>query len=180
MCFATMHHDGFALYNSAVNPFNSVRLGPKRDFVHEVVEACRKHKLRVHLYHSLNHWTTTPDGAVALENTQAKKQFVDYAHERIRELVTRFNPIDCLWYDGWWPFNAKGWRAVEMNQMVRDIQPHIIFNGRNGLPGDFATPEQHLAPLNGLGYSAKSSSVSFAGILIPASQKLAYHPVVRE
>ena len=28
--------------------------------------------------------------------------------------------------------------------MVRKIQPHILFNGRNGLAGDFATPEGHL------------------------------------
>jgi alpha-L-fucosidase len=31
-----------------------------------------------------------------------------------------------------------------MNKMVRDIQPWIIFNGRNGLPGDFTTPEGHM------------------------------------
>ena len=28
--------------------------------------------------------------------------------------------------------------------MVRAIQPHILFNGRNGLAGDFATPEGHM------------------------------------
>ena len=30
--------------------------------------------------------------------------------------------------------------------MASSIQPHILFNGRNGLRGDFATPEQHLTP----------------------------------
>jgi alpha-L-fucosidase len=35
-----------------------------------------------------------------------------------------------------------------MNAMVREIQPHIIFNGRNGLPGDFATPEGHMSAPN--------------------------------
>ena len=142
--FTTMHHDGFALYDSAVNPFNSVRHGCRRDLVREVVDACRRHGLRVHLYHSLHHWTRDPDGAAALESESARKTFVDFAHERIRELVTLFNPIECLWYDGWWPFNAQGWRAEEMNRMVRQIQPHILFNGRNGLSGDFATPEGHV------------------------------------
>lgn len=149
LCFTTMHHDGFALYDSRVNPFNSVRLGPKRDLVAEVVAACRNHGLRLHLYHSLNCWLLpdgVPDGSDALESTEARDAFVGYAHERIRELVTMFNPIDCLWYDGWWPFDAEGWRAQEMNMMVRGIQPRILFNGRNGLPGDFATPEQHLTP----------------------------------
>ena len=72
-------------------------------------------------------------------------QNIDGVLARVRELVTRFNPIDCLWYDGWWPFTAERWRAREMNDMARGIQPHILFNGRNGLPGDFGTPEQHLA-----------------------------------
>ena len=146
LVFTTMHHDGFALYDSDVNPFNSVRLGCRRDLVAETVAACRRHGLRVHLYHSLNQWNRRPDGADALEDPAKAVEFVDYAHARVRELATRFNPIDCLWYDGWWPFDAQGWRAEEMNRMVRSIQPHILFNGRNGLPGDFATPEQHLGP----------------------------------
>lgn len=97
------------------------------------------------LYHSLNNWYDQPDSVAALEDPAACEKFIAATHERIRELVTRYNPIDILWYDGWWPFNADGWQAEKMNAMVREIQPHIIFNGRNGLPGDFATPEQHLS-----------------------------------
>ena len=147
LCFTTMHHEGFALYDSQVNPFNSVRLGPKRDLVAEVVDACRGRGLGVHLYHSLNQWITpegVPHGSEALESEAARHAFVGFAHTRLRELVTRFDPIDCVWYDGWWPFDAEGWLATEMNAMLREIQPHLMFNGRNGLPGDFATPEQHL------------------------------------
>lgn len=144
LTFTTMHHDGFALYDSQVNPFNTVNTACGRDLVEEVVEACRRHDVRIHLYHSLNHWTTSPDGVDALEDANAYKEFVEFTHARIEELVKKFNPIDCLWYDGHWPFSAIGWRAEEMNAMARKIQPHILINGRNGLPGDFATPEQHL------------------------------------
>ena len=145
LTFTTMHHDGFALYDSAVNPFNCVNHGAKRDLTGEVVDACRRHGLRVHLYHSLNHWTTKPDGVDALESDDAKRAFVDFTHERIVELVKKYDPVECIWYDGWWPFNAEGWRAEEMNEKVRAVQPHILFNPRNGLDGDFATPEQHLS-----------------------------------
>ncbi len=31
-----------------------------------------------------------------------------------------------------------------MNQMVFELQPEIIVNNRNGLDGDFSTPEQHI------------------------------------
>lgn len=33
------HHDGFALYNSTFNPWNSVKMGPKRDLMKELREA---------------------------------------------------------------------------------------------------------------------------------------------
>ena len=135
----TMHHDGYRLYPTALSDFCS-----KRDLVGELVTACRQRGLRVGLYHSLNNWLDQPDAVAALEDKAAYETFIRNTHERIRELVTRYNPIDVLWYDGWWPFNAEGWRAEEMNAMVRKIQPQILFNGRNGLPGDFATPEGHL------------------------------------
>ncbi len=135
----TMHHDGYRLYPTALSSFSS-----KRDLVGELVTAARKRGLRVGLYHSLNNWTDQPDAVTALEDKKAREVFIKSVFDRIRELVTRYNPIDTLWYDGWWPFNADGWRAEEMNAMVRAIQPHILFNGRNGLPGDFGTPEGHV------------------------------------
>jgi alpha-L-fucosidase len=139
-----MHHDGFRLYDTALSDFNSARTCG-RDLVREFVDAARDRGLRVALYHSLNNWSDKPDAADALESESAYAEFIGRTHERLRELVTRFNPIDVLWYDGWWPFNAEGWQAEAMNAMVRAIQPHILFNGRNGLAGDFVTPEGHLS-----------------------------------
>lgn len=141
--FTTMHHDGFCLYDTKLTDFNSVR-ACGRDLTGEIVEAAKSRGLKIVLYHSLNHWTSKPDAVDALEDEAAYETFIDNTFERIRELVTLYNPIDTLWYDGWWPFNAEKWKAEEMNAMVREIQPHIMFNGRNGLPGDFATPEGHM------------------------------------
>jgi len=146
--FTTMHHDGFCLYDTELTDFNSARTAAGRDLIAEVVGAARTRNLKIGLYHSLNHWTASPDAVAALESRDAYEAFIQSVHDRIRELVTRFNPIDTLWYDGWWPFNAEGWQSEKMNAMVREIQPHILFNGRNCLPGDFATPEQHLTPPN--------------------------------
>jgi len=144
VCFTTMHHDGFRLYDTALSDFNSVR-ACGRDLVAEMVEAARRHGLRISLYHSLNNWHDQPDAVAALESKDAYEEFLAATFERIRELLMRFNPVDCLWYDGRWPFHAVGWRAEAMNELVRSIQPHILVNDRNGLPGDFATPEQHVA-----------------------------------
>jgi len=140
----TMHHEGFRLYDTELSDFNAMRYCG-RDLVAEFVEAARKRGLKIELYHSLNNWFDQPDAADALESEESYRVFIERTFDRIRELVTRFNPIDGLWYDGWWPFSAERWRAEEMNAMVRDIQPHILLNGRNGLPGDFRTPEQHMS-----------------------------------
>ncbi len=142
--FTTKHHEGFRLYNSALSDFTSTKTAAGRDFTAEMITAARKHGLRIGLYHSLNNWFDQPDGVAALESKAHYETFIHNTFERIRELVTRYNPVDMLWYDGWWPYHATGWRAEAMNAMVRSIQPGIVINGRNGLPGDFASPEQHL------------------------------------
>ena len=141
----TMHHEGFRLYDTERTDFNAAHY-TGRDLVAEFVGAARQRGLRISLYHSLNNWTDQPDGVAALESRDAYDEFIGNTFARIRELVERFNPIDVLWYDGWWPFNAEQWQAEAMNAMVREIQPHILFNGRNGLPGDFGTPEGHMSP----------------------------------
>lgn len=143
--FTTMHHDGFRLYDTALSDFNSVQSPCGRDLTAEVIAAARRRGLRIGLYHSLNNWMDQPDAVAALENPSACQTFIQRTHQRIEELVRRYNPIDILWYDGWWPFNAEGWQSQALNEMVRCIQPRILFNGRNGLPGDFATPEGHLS-----------------------------------
>lgn len=141
--FTTMHHEGFRLYDTALSSFNAKAVCG-RDLVAEIVDAARKHGLKIGLYHSLNNWHDQPDAVAALESGADYQIFIRRTFDRIRELLTRFNPIDILWYDGWWPFDAKGWQAEQMNEMALGIQKHLIFNGRNCLPGDFGTPEQHL------------------------------------
>ncbi len=39
------HHDGFSMYNSTFNPWNSVKMGPRRDVVGELGEAVKKEGL---------------------------------------------------------------------------------------------------------------------------------------
>jgi len=145
LCLTTMHHEGFPLYESQIKTRNTVTTAAKRDLVQEMVDACRNEGLRVHLYHSLNDWSGEPDSVDALESEDAYEQFIETVFARLRELVERFNPIECLWYDGWWPFDAKRWQAERMNAMVREVQPHLLVNGRNGLEGDFTTPEGHVS-----------------------------------
>jgi alpha-L-fucosidase len=85
-----------------------------------------------------------PDGARSKTDEAASRRFVDYIHGQVKELMTNYGKIDILWYDVAWPLDAKGWESVEMNRMVRKLQPNIIINNRSKIPEDFDTPEQRI------------------------------------
>jgi len=143
MVMTTKHHEGFCLFDSKLTDYCAPKQGPGRDLVKEYVEAARGEGMRVGFYYSLMDWHH-PDGALSATDEQARRRFVDYIHGQIRELLTNYGKIDVLWYDVAWPLDAAGWESEKMNAMVFELQPEIIVNNRNKLPGDFATPEQRI------------------------------------
>jgi alpha-L-fucosidase len=143
MVMTTKHHEGFCLFNSKLTDYCAPKQGPGRDLVAEYVEAARAEGRRVGFYYSLMDWHH-PDGARCATDEAARRRFVDYIHGQIHELMTNYGKIDVLWYDVSWPLDAKGWESEKMNEMVFQLQPDIIVNNRNGLDGDFATPEQRI------------------------------------
>jgi len=140
----TQHHDGFSLWDSKVNPFNSVNYGPHIDIVGEFADACRKHGIKVGLYYSLVNWIH-PDGQLCAHDESARVRFVTDIRSRLHELMTGYGKIDILWYDVASPLKtAEEWESVETNAMVRELQPDIIINHRSKLPEDFAIAEDNL------------------------------------
>jgi alpha-L-fucosidase len=143
MVMTTKHHEGFCLFDTKTTDYCAPKQAAGRDLVREYVDAARAEGLRVGFYYSLMDWHH-PDGARCAENESARRRFVDYIHTHIRELMTNYGKVDILWYDVSWPLDAKGWESERMNQMVFQLQPDIIINNRNKLPGDFSTPEQRI------------------------------------
>ena len=141
MVLTSKHHEGFCNWDTKLTNYNAVQFGPKRDVLKEYVEAARAEGLRVGFYYSLMDWHH-PDGARCQTDPAARRRFLDYTNGLIRELLTNYGKIDILWYDVSWPLDAQGWESEKMNQMVFGLQPDIIVNNRNRLPGDFSTPEQ--------------------------------------
>jgi alpha-L-fucosidase len=144
----TRHHEGFSLWDSKVNPYNSVNFGPKRDIVREFVEACREFGLKIGFYSSLMDWHH-PDGWRCAFDTEARRRFTAYITDLNRELLTNYGKIDILWYDVALPMTSwEGWDSLERNQMVRELQPDIIINNRSHLDEDFGTPEEHITAMD--------------------------------
>ena len=144
MVMTTRHHEGFSLWDSKVNPYNSVNYGPKRDIVREFVDACREFGLGIGFYSSLMDWHH-PDGWRCAFDKEARRRFTDYITELNTELLTNYGKIDVLWYDVSAPMESwEGWDSLELNQKMRAIQPNIIINNRSKLNEDFGTPEEHI------------------------------------
>lgn len=142
------HHDGFCLWDTKTTDWNSVEMGPKQDLVASFVEAARKADLKVGLYMSAADWTH-PDYPGAFhrdwpseedwESDEARKRFVRFYQEQTRELMTNYGTIDLLWWDGCFPGCLEG---ADTNRMVRELQPNILINERNGEGFDFRISEQ--------------------------------------
>ena len=143
MVMTTKHHEGFCMWDTKLTDYNAAKQGPGRDLVREYVEAARAEGLRVGFYYSLMDWHH-PDGARCATDEEARKRFVEYTHGLIRELLTNYGKIDVLWYDVSRPLTPEGWESERMNKMIFELQPEIIVNNRNGIEGDFSTPEQHI------------------------------------
>ncbi|MBV8207216.1 MAG: alpha-L-fucosidase [Acidobacteria bacterium] len=144
MVMTTKHHEGFCHFTTSTTDYCSPKQGPGRDLVQEYVEAAREQGLRVGFYYSLMDWHH-PDGARSEKDEAARQRFVPYIHQHVRELMSQYGKIDVLWYDVSWPLTKEGWESEKMNRMVFELQPEIIVNDRNGLQGDFSTPEQHIS-----------------------------------
>ena len=143
MVLTTKHHEGFCLWNTKLTSYNAMQQGPGRDLVREFVDAARAEGLRIGFYYSLMDWHH-PDGARCATDEAARKRFVAYTHGLLRELLTNYGKVDILWYDVDLPLTPEQWQADRMNRMVFELQPDIIVNNRNGLAGDFSTPEHRI------------------------------------
>ena len=146
MVMITRHHEGFSLWDSKANPYNSVNYGPHRDIVREFVDACREFDLKIGFYSTCMEWHH-PDSGIAAWDNEARKRYCKFLLDINTELLTQYGKIDILWYDVPAPMESwEGWDSLVRNQKLREIQPDIIINDRSRLPEDFGTPEEHVTP----------------------------------
>jgi len=161
----TKHHEGFCLWDSKVTDYKATKTPCGKDLIKPMVEAFRAEGLRVGFYYSLIDWhhpDYPPDRVHPMRDNKAfrekakgrdMKKYVDYMEKQLRELLTQFGPVDCLFLDFSFPGNdGKGrddWQSERLLKVIRELQPKCIINDRLDLldkPGgwDFRTPEQFM------------------------------------
>ena len=169
------HHDGFCLYDSKLTDFKSTNAPCGRDIVKEFLEAFREEGIKVGLYFSVIDWRH-PDyphygdmnhpmrnhPECSNENRNFDN-YLEYMFGQIKELLTDYGKLDLMWFDfSYGDMKCETWKASELIEMVRSIQPHLIIDNRlegsaedagsirtldpTPYSGDFASPEQMIPP----------------------------------
>lgn len=159
----TKHHEGFCLFDSKHTDYKATNTPYGKDLIKPMVEAFRNEGLGVGFYYSLIDWHHPEypvdrihpmrDNQEFREKTKNRdvKKYADYLHKQVREILTNYGQIDCLFLDFSFPGeDGKGrndWQSEKLLKMIRELQPKVIINDRLDLldvPGgwDFRTPEQ--------------------------------------
>lgn len=158
MVITSKHHDGFALFDSAVTDWDIADASPYgKDLLAPLAAAARNRGLKFGLYYSQAQDWNHPGGAKSgFEDHQGwddaqKGSFDEYlakiAVPQTREILKRYQP-DVLWWDT--PVLMTAERAKPLHDLLA-LQPMVITNNRlgGGYEGDTKTPEQHI-PSTGL------------------------------
>jgi alpha-L-fucosidase len=141
MVFTAKHHSGFCMWDTESTPFNIRNTPYEKDIVESYIYACRKAGLKVGLYFSPeDFWFLHNNGEQIrrqdIENIpdELKTRYIDYVKLQCKELLTRYGPIDMMFFDGGEHFLIDALKPYCWN-----INPDLLITR-----GEIKTPEQHL------------------------------------
>jgi len=139
--FTAKHHDGFAMYRSAVSRYNVVDATPwKRDPLAELAAAAREAGLKLGIYYSLGRdWEQAGAYNVSKRNTwdfpnATPEDYAKYLEGKVvpqlTELLTNYGDIGVVWFDT--PEQTTRKQSITLEQLVRRLQPRAVLNTRVG------------------------------------------------
>jgi len=151
LVITSKHHDGFAMYHSAVSKYNIYDATPfHRDPLKELAAACARRHIKFGFYYSQAQDWHEPNGA---GNTwdfgpDDKKDFDQYlrgkAEPQVKELLTGYGPICLIWFDT--PRMMSGERGQRFIDIVHSLQPATLIDGRLGTEGDYRSMGDNRIP----------------------------------
>ncbi|MFD2118097.1 alpha-L-fucosidase [Paenibacillus yanchengensis] len=167
--FTTKHHDGFCMWDTATTdykithkdtPFHQHKYA---DVTKHLFDAFRDKGLAIAAYFSKADWHTPYYWAKGMERGNHMwrgpsydpkeypwlwEQFIDFTHDQMMELLTKYGRIDMLWLDaGWVRDGGKVPQDIRLGELVeraRKEQPWLLSVDRTvgGPYENYVTPEQ--------------------------------------
>ncbi len=145
------HHDGFAMFDSAVSDFDIVDFTPyKKDILKQLADATRKHGLKLGIYYSTPDWhfngpnpERNPDDGKLSVFGKVSKANEDFQVAQLKELMSNYGDIVEVFFDMGEPTPEQSKR---FRDAVKQLQPSTLINGRiMNNQGDFLTmPDNHV------------------------------------
>lgn len=159
------HHDGFAMWDSEITPWNSVDKGPKKDITGELAEALRERDLKLitTFHHARNwqrnadnpsywdgynsHFPYSPDYHTSSTDEELRMmygnipedQFLENWTGQIQEVLDQYSP-DIIWFDSWFNFipekRVQDMCAYYFNTAKEKDQDVVIAYKQSDLPND--------------------------------------------
>ncbi len=166
VCFTTKHHDGFCMWDTRstdyriTGPDSPFRQNPRANIAKEIFQAFRQENMAIWAYFSKSDWHCPYYWSPQFSMEEADRnpnydtaghpdlweKFVRYTHTQIRELLSEYGKIDCLWLDGGQvcPRYKQDIRMDEIAVWARELQPGLLLADRTvgGPHENFVTPEQ--------------------------------------
>ncbi len=134
--FTAKHHAGFCMWPTATTDFDIAHTPFKRDITGEILAAFRAQGIAPGLYHSPDDfWWLWKNGKTiqrGIPGVQPAHNPGLMAHDQtqIRELLTRYGPVDVIFFDG---------EAHGLRELAWQLQPNIVVTR-----GAIKTPEQYI------------------------------------
>ena len=77
------------------------------------------------------------DNEAYKDRTQDFSRYIEYMHAQVRELLTNYGKIDIIWFDfSYDRMSGETWKATELVEMARSLQPSILIDNRLGGSGE--------------------------------------------
>ena len=147
------HHDGFAMWDSEVNPWNAADKGPQKDILGELYKSLRKRDMKtiVTFHHARggqrnadkpenwkigydSHYPYHPDWPTGSTDPELRKlygnfptieEFNQYWLDQVNEVVDNYSP-DIIWFDSWMNLVPETYRK----EMAAHFFNHALETGQ--------------------------------------------------
>ncbi len=160
---SAQHHDGFAMWNSEVNPWNAADRGPKKDVTGLLEKTIRSRGMKFittfhharnlqrhfgdstkwdtyhsHYAYNPNYATSSTDSDVAkLYGNIPESEFNQYWFDQLKEVIDQYSP-DIIWFDSWLNIIPAKYRqefaAYYLNEAQKKNQEVVIAYKQNDIP----------------------------------------------
>jgi alpha-L-fucosidase len=161
------HHDGYAMWNTRFNDYNSVKMGPKRDIVGELEKAIKKRGMKfVTTFHHETNWWFFPTwdsrydcgdakysdlyGPIHQRGAEPTSAYLDEWYGKIIEVIDNYDP-DLIWFDTGLGAMRESYRkrflAYYFNRAVQRQKKVVVAYKGNDLPPGIGVVDLELAQM---------------------------------